>query len=310
LQSIINIHFFNSITVTVTVNPKPLFTMKFSLTLLANGLFAATTLAAPQIGKLARRATDGRVASIAQHSPFSPPKSPLSPDVSSSQVIDFFTNWSGLVQTLPTGTTSPFVFIQGTFVIPTPTPPTSSGDGQWRGAAWVGIDGFSDGNALLQAGVAWEVDRTDGVLSYIYDAWVEWIPLALQPIVPSLTVTAGDEITVIIKTLGNGNSSGTIVIENITTGQSSVQTLDAPSSSADLEGLNAEWIVEDLTVGSGLSPFANFNSVTFTNCLAATANGAPVTLTGAIEADIVDANGNAITSITPQSASEFTDTYI
>jgi hypothetical protein len=58
--------------------------------------------------------------------------------------------------------------------------------------------------------------------------------------------------------------------------------------SAALQELNAEWIVEDFSENSGLVPFANFGTVTFTNAKATTSSGT----VGPNGADIIDIRQN------------------
>lgn len=67
--------------------------------------------------------------------------------------------------------------------------------------------------------------------------------------------------------IASSSTEGTAIIENITTGDEAYINL---SSTYALGGQNAEWIVEDFEVNNALVAFADFGSVTFTNCVATT----------------------------------------
>lgn len=56
-----------------------------------------------------------------------------------------------------------YTAVTGTFVVPTPSAP-SGGSGTYSAAAWVGIDGDTCDNAILQTGVDFTVDG--GEVSY------------------------------------------------------------------------------------------------------------------------------------------------
>jgi hypothetical protein len=66
--------------------------------------------------------------------------------------VEYSSNWAGAVYDAPPAGHT-FTSVSGQFVVPTPTPPTSSGSGSWSGSAWVGIDGDTYGNAILQTGI-------------------------------------------------------------------------------------------------------------------------------------------------------------
>ena len=166
------------------------------------------------------------------------------------------TNWGGAV-IVDTGITQ----ATGTFTVPQPSAP-SGGDSstQYCGAAWVGIDGDTCQSGLIQTGVFWCVQGG----SYSYEAWYEYIPEA-SIAYDSITVNAGDVITVTVTT--DGNNGGTTTFENTSNGQSGSHTFSGQTDGT-LCGTNAEWIVEDFEEGSSLVPFADFGTVTFTGSTA------------------------------------------
>jgi hypothetical protein len=125
---------------------------------------------------------------------------------------------------------------------------------------WVGIDGDTYTNAILQAGVDLNV-AADGSVSF--DAWYEWYPDYSYTF--DLEVSAGDEISMTV--VASTSTSGTALVENLTTGEQA--SIDLTSTYA-LGGQNAEWIVEDFEENNQLVSFADFGTVEFTNCVATT----------------------------------------
>jgi hypothetical protein len=126
------------------------------------------------------------------------------------------TNWSGsVIESPPSGQT--FKSVTGTFTVP-----TISGSG--AASAWVGIDGDTAQNSILQAGVDFEISggRTT------FAAWTEWFPNFANDI-NGFTVRQGDSITVTVT--ATSTTAGTAALTNHGTGQSTTISLRAPSSS-------------------------------------------------------------------------------
>lgn len=88
----------------------------------------------------------------------------------------------------------------------------------------------------------------------------------------TLDVSAGDTIVMTVE--ATSTSKGTATIENTTTGK----TVDYSwtTSEGDLCEYDAEWIVEDFEEGLSLVPFANFDSVEFTEAYATKSSGTTV----------------------------------
>ncbi|KAH0497693.1 hypothetical protein TgHK011_004982 [Trichoderma gracile] len=191
------------------------------------------------------------------------------------------TNWAGAAIT-----TSGITEVSGTFTVPRPSVPAGgSSREEYCGAAWVGIDGYSDAD-LIQTGVLWCVE--DG--EYLYEAWYEYLPAALVAY-SGISVTAGSVVTV--TATKTGTNSG---VTTLTSGGRTVSHTFSRESSP-LPGTSAEWIVEDFTSGSSLVPFADFGSVTFTGATAVV-NGATVTAGGEspVIIDLEDSRGDILTS--------------
>ena len=158
-------------------------------------------------------------------------------------------NWSGYA--LDGG---PFTSVTGTFNVPSLT----NTIGQVNNSEWVGVDGDSDANpTLIQAGVAQSVSTFGRAEMH---AWWEILPAVETPI-ETVSVRAGDSITVTIAQVGTG--LWTISLVNNTTGQSfsTTQVYTGTASSV-------EWIVEAPTLGTRTATLGSFTpNVTFTNML-------------------------------------------
>ncbi|KAL7919882.1 peptidase A4 family domain-containing protein [Trichoderma austrokoningii] len=193
------------------------------------------------------------------------------------------TNWAGAALT-----TSGITEVTGTFTVPKPSVPSGGNSGtEYCGAAWVGIDGYSDAD-LIQTGVLWCIQ--DG--EFLYEAWYEYLPASLVAY-SGISVTAGSVVTV--TATKTGNNSG---VTTLTSGGKTVSHTFSNQKSP-LPGTSAEWIVEDFTSGSSLVPFADFGSVTFTGA-SALVNGATVT-PGSGSSTIIDlenSRGQIITGTT------------
>jgi len=210
--------------------------------------------------------------------------------------VSYSTNWSGAVITSPpSGQT--FDGVTASFVVPTPKVPTgSSSSGTYSASAWVGIDGDTYQNAILQTGVDFTI--SGGKVSY--DAWYEWYPDYAYDF--SITISEGDTITATVSS--TSTTAGTAVIENVTTGKTVSKSLTSTSA---LGGQNAEWIVEDYEENGSLVKLANWGTVTFTGATAKTASSSE----DASSAQILDIkqSGTVLTSVTV-SGSTVTDTYV
>ncbi|KUI59700.1 Aspergillopepsin-2 [Cytospora mali] len=211
--------------------------------------------------------------------------------------VEYSSNWAGAVL-IGTGYTS----VTGTVVVPTLTESSSSSTTS-AGSAWVGIDGDTCDTAILQTGFDWEVSSS----SVTYDAWYEWYPDYAYDF-SGITISAGDSIKMTVT--ATSKTSGSAVIENLTTGVTKTETFTGVTDGSLCE-YNAEWIVEDFeecTTSSSCSlvPFADFGTVTFTSA-SAVKSGTTVGVTGATIIDI-EQNGKVLTSCSDTS-STVTCTY-
>ncbi|KAF8340202.1 peptidase A4 family-domain-containing protein [Amanita rubescens] len=239
--------------------------------LLVSVLLAAAALAAPSTpteSRVARRKTE--------------PLEHLASSVTNTSNVVYSSNWAGAVwDTYPSGT---FTAVTGTFTVSTPSSPDGSA------SAWVGIDGDTCVNAILQTGI--DFTYQNGAVSY--QAWYEWYPDFAHNF-NNIAINSGDVIKLTVT--ASSTTSGTAVIENLTNGQQVSQQL---SSSHALCEQNAEWIVEDYSQGGRLVPFCNFGTVAFTNAYATTSTGSQITPNGATIIDIEQKN-KVLTSVTENS---------
>lgn len=197
----------------------------------------------------------------------------------------YSSNWAGAVL-IGTG----YNAVTGTFVVPSISVP-AGGDSsqQYCAAAWVGIDGDTCGSAILQTGV--NICIQNGQITNT--AWYEWFPAAQEYWSSGITINTGDTITATVTT--NSLTGGTATVTNKSNGQSVSYTFSGQTDS--LCETNAEWIMEDLSGGSGLLNFADFGSDFTISGAAALSNGALVDTTGATIMDIYQ-NKEVLTSTT------------
>ncbi|KAG9029934.1 hypothetical protein FRB95_004730 [Tulasnella sp. JGI-2019a] len=273
--------------------------MVYAVALFANLLLASAALAAPSSGLAARleRRRDGR-----QSKPINRLEHPAS-NAGEVSNVQYSSNWAGAVfDSKPAGT---FKSVTGTFIVPTPK--AASGKTSGSASAWVGLDGDTCGNAILQTGVDFTITNgavsydgkrhfhTSGIISFLlcveWIAWYEWYPDYAYDF-SGIAISAGDSITTTVT--ATSTKAGTAVITNNTTGKTVTKSL---TSSYALCEENAEWIVEDYEEGSSLVTLANFGTVTFTGASAGLVAGGTL---GPATADTIDIEQSSkiLTSVT------------
>lgn len=182
-------------------------------------------------------------------------------------------NWSGYIVPSTTAVTS----VSGQFTVPTLNCAKTKNAGE---TAWVGTGGAGGTSGdLLQTGVVSECVKGTQVEN---PAWWEEFPEYPAVLFPDMTVTPGDQIEA---SVSQGlDSSWTTRLDDLTTGVSGelhtgdqwgtvldsnptiFATKDGDATTVSYTGGHtAEWIVEDYGTSSGLVPFADFGTVTFTN---------------------------------------------
>lgn len=256
-----------------------LLTVTSALLLVGNGLAAPNT-ALRRERALERRARSSHVTRPLQVNGLD--------GVPTNETFPTSENWAGAVL-VGSGYTS----VTGTFTVPTPSTTGS-------GSAWVGIDGYTCGTAILQTGIDW----TKSGSSITYDAWYEWYPDYAYDF-SGFSLEAGDSITATVT--ATSKTGGTAKLTNHRSGASVTHTFSNEASEGSLCETNAEWIVEDFEENGGLVTFADFGTVTFTSC-SAVDSGTTVGTTGATIFNIEQKN-KVLTSCSVPSSSEVTCTY-
>ncbi|KIY53723.1 hypothetical protein FISHEDRAFT_63270 [Fistulina hepatica ATCC 64428] len=210
--------------------------------------------------------------------------------------VEYTSNWAGAVLVADSAT---YTAVTGTFTVPTPSVPddASSSNGSYSASAWVGIDGDTCSNAILQAGLDFTIDADLGNVSY--DGWYEWYPDYSYDF--DISFSAGDVVTVTVT--ATSTTSGTAVIENTTTGQTVSTSI---TSSYALCEQNAEWIVEDYEEGNSPVAFADFGVVTFTDAEATMSSGT----VGPENATIFDIEQDTVLTSVSISSDSINITYI
>ncbi|PTB62293.1 concanavalin A-like lectin/glucanase [Trichoderma citrinoviride] len=179
--------------------------------------------------------------------------------------VNYSTVWSGAVIHSPPENEL-FNSVSASFVIPKPSIPTGSpNEDFYTVAVWVGIDGDTSQNAILQTGV----DLTIANGQVYYEPWYEWWPDHSSTFPEHLSISPGDVVKATVS--ATSSTSGFAILENVSTGQLVSKYL---TSAHALGQQNAEWIVENYIMGpasSGhLTPLANWSSIVFTDTRAST----------------------------------------
>lgn len=275
--------------------------MKFTTSTLASALLATGALAAPRSGlveRLQSRNVLGRL-SLPPHKfdNSGEENKVLLKEGSGSADVQYSKNWAGIVRENPPASGT-YTAVSATFTVPDPTATDNSGDMQ-AVSAWVGIDGDTYTQAILQTGVDSYIQNGEKS----YDAWYEWFPNTAENF--DLGLSAGDEIVARVE--ASSPSEGVAIIENKSSGQTATKTLSAPSGDATLGGQNAEWIVEDFNSGNSMVPLVNFGEVKFTGAQAQTQDGAY----GVNDAEVLDIqqNNKVLAHVKVESDTEFSVTY-
>jgi hypothetical protein len=248
--------------------------MKFSA-ISSFALFASLALAAPRnkgsslAQRLAARAAEPRGTRTVSSSPANILNEGFITKDGNVSHVQYSSNWAGGVLTAPPAGET-FNSVSGQFTVPTPSVPSGDGDGTYSAAIWVGIDGDTYGNAILQAGVDITITQSGGSDSYSYDSWYEWYPqYAIDFDASAFSFGAGDTIYVSVQS--SDSTDGTVILENLSTGQS-------------------------VTQAGGLVAFADFGTVVFSSAVAGTGSQS-VGTSGSTIIEIVDSNGKVITDV-------------
>lgn len=99
--------------------------------------------------------------------------------------VQYSSNWAGAVQ-IGNGITE----VSGMVTFPRVTAPANgASDTSYGGSVWIGIDGDTCPQSILQTGIDWVVQGN----SATYAAWYEWLPDASYDF--DIVVNPGDQIS-------------------------------------------------------------------------------------------------------------------
>ncbi len=149
--------------------------MKFSI-LFSSAVFLTSVLAAPSglAARVNRRAEAAAIRSTRTGAPLHLLHSEDLIDGDDNVThIEYSSNWAGAVLTAPPAGTT-FNAVSGQFTVPTPSLPSGSSSGTYAAAVWVGIDGDTYQNSILQAGIDVTVTKSGSRSTVSYDSWYEW----------------------------------------------------------------------------------------------------------------------------------------
>jgi len=154
-------------------------------------------------------------------------------------------------------------------------------------AAWVGIDGASCSQALLQAGVTTVLNSNGQQSAW---AWWQWFPEASFQI-KGIPVKPGDWMSVNVT--ATTATQGKIVIQNVQQGYAITLTVN---NGPKLCRVDTEWIVEDFYDGDDGKqvPFAAFSDIWFVDGVAKTQKGRNIGFDGAAMVQLQNANGTLV----------------
>jgi Peptidase A4 family len=185
------------------------------------------------------------------------PRSSLRPDLATG------TNgwWSGCVVHATPG--QMFNWVLGQWNVPDVQPPTT-GEGQWYSFAWIGIDGTSNSDLTQIGTIQYASSDAQGNLSKSWYAVYEWIPNSWSG-VGNFPVNSGDTVIALICMESTSYAWANMV--NVTTGVHVSFPFTAPSSSADSQENQIEWIMEHPGYPGESPQLPNFGEIYFDSAM-------------------------------------------
>jgi hypothetical protein len=122
---------------------------------------------------------------------------------------------------------------------------------------WVGVDGSSNSNDVMQAGTEADVTCRGGINYANYYPWFEWYP-ADEYEITNFPVAPGEAVLVVVQATSATTANATFV--DLQSNQYTVVGFSAPAGTT-LKGDSAEWIVERPTVNKVLGNLADYGMV-------------------------------------------------
>lgn len=187
--------------------------------------------------------------------------------IQTSQNIHYSVNWAGAVNSSPPS--GRFAAVKMNLTLPQILRPDAfqPDSDYYAAAAWIGIDGWSNQNALLQAGIVMEINKSVSN-ELVFRPWYEWWPK--EAMFVDIPMGPGDDIQVEVVMFNA--TDGKMFLQNLSQGEWVARKLKSPRPNASLVGDSVEWIVEDfrLIAMGGNVPFGDFGTFELRDCVAYT----------------------------------------
>ena len=175
-----------------------------------------------------------------------------------SQLGTLYTpNWSGVAETVPSGSSAVYRHVYGDYTQPQNCCPNTTDNVNRQESTWVGIGGINN-QQLIQCGTAMQAQ--------IYYYWYEYLSADSDTNMVGVNaglIYPGDHIHVAVDFDGN-TCFATFTLQNVTRSTSAIVKTSAIGKCYN--GATAEWIDERPTVNQSYCQLANFNTVNWSNC--------------------------------------------
>jgi Peptidase A4 family len=169
--------------------------------------------------------------------------------------------WSGCVVHATPG--QMFNWVLGQWNAPDVQPPTT-GEGKWYSFAWIGIDGKTNRDLTQIGTVQYVSSDGHGKLSKSCYAVYEWIPNSWS-VINNFPVNFGDTVIGLICLESTAEAWANMV--NVTTGVHVSFPFSAPSSNADSQENQIEWIMEHPGYPGESPQLPNFGEIYFDSAM-------------------------------------------
>jgi Peptidase A4 family len=183
-----------------------------------------------------------------------------SSDISAVPTTKYFYNWSGVINsnalTKYNGTGGSYYYVISDFNVPVAQQAFGGVcDGGWDlEVSWNGIDGYKNGNALLQGGSYSGAYCSGSSRATSYFAWFEWWPA--YSIIAAYNVNPGDDM--FVETWDTSSTNGYVYLYDETLNYANTYNITS-NGGPGLIGNSAEYIVERPCCRSGFNyPLANY----------------------------------------------------
>jgi Peptidase A4 family len=166
-------------------------------------------------------------------------------------------NWSGYVDSSGAKSygSSSFYYAESNMIVPFAQPAYGTCTGIYDYAySWVGIDGWSGSNDILQGGIEFDALCSLGVQVTYYSAFYEWYPGG-EVHITNFPIAPGDDI--FVDAWHTSSTKAQVYISNYNTGMAVQVGFSAPAGTK-LIGNSAEWITERPNLNGQRTTLTNY----------------------------------------------------